>query len=94
MDVCPERAMVSKTGNTSGLERTVKILMLTFSMMLQLNRNIFNMKDRHLFPKEVTEQLVEIPLYGGEIYLLSLLRKVCFCFGAQAHQVCSDYAHP
>lgn len=53
--------------------------MLTFSMMLQPNRNIFNMKHRHLFPQEVTEQLVEIPLYGGEIYVLSLLLKLCFC---------------
>lgn len=84
--------MMSKIGATSGLERTVKILMLTFSMILQLSRNIFNMKDRCLFPKEVTEQLVEIPLYGGEIYLLSLLLKLCFCFGAQACQVCSDCA--
>lgn len=82
MDVCPERAMVSKTGDTSGLGRTVKILMPTFSMMLQPNRNIFNMKDRHLFPKEVTEQLVEIPLYGGEFTSSHSFSSSASVFGA------------
>ena len=85
MCVCPERAMRFKTGDSSGLERTGKILMLPFSRMLQLNRNIFNAKDRHLLPKEVFVNVSQSSgwklLYMEGIYPLLLLLKLCYCLG-------------
>lgn len=88
--------MRSKTGDSSGLERTGKILMLTFSRMDQLNRNIFNTKDRHLLPKEVfykcfTEQWVETSLHGGDCPPLTVTQTL-FLSGHR-HAKCSLAVH-